>query len=75
MVIAHRLSTVVDADEIIVLDEGRVAERGSHAALLARRGIYAAMWTLQAEQREEEESHLSQFREPGGLQPRQPIAI
>ncbi len=54
LVIAHRLSTVVDADEIIVLADGRVAERGSHAALLARRGIYAAMWTLQAEQREEE---------------------
>ena len=48
--IAHRLSTVVDADEIIVLEEGRVAERGSHAALLARGGLYARMWTLQAEQ-------------------------
>ena len=54
LVIAHRLSTVVDADEIIVLADGRVAERGGHAALLARRRIYAAMWTLQAEQREEE---------------------
>ncbi len=53
LVIAHRLSTVVDADEIIVLVDGRVAERGSHAALLARRGTYAAMWTLQAEQSEE----------------------
>jgi ABC-type transport system involved in Fe-S cluster assembly fused permease/ATPase subunit len=47
-VIAHRLSTVVDADEIIVLEDGLVAERGSHAILLARDGLYARMWTLQA---------------------------
>jgi ATP-binding cassette subfamily B protein len=50
LVIAHRLSTVVDADEIIVLRDGRVAERGRHAALLARDGLYARMWALQAEQ-------------------------
>ena len=50
LVIAHRLSTVVDADEIIVLQEGRVAERGTHAALLAEGGLYARMWALQAEQ-------------------------
>jgi len=48
LVIAHRLSTVVDADEIIVLQDGQVAERGSHAALLADGGLYARMWTLQA---------------------------
>jgi ATP-binding cassette, subfamily B, heavy metal transporter len=48
LVIAHRLSTVVDADEIIVLQDGLVAERGSHAALLLRGGLYARMWTLQA---------------------------
>ncbi len=48
LVIAHRLSTVVDADEIIVLDDGLVAERGSHAALLAKGGLYARMWALQA---------------------------
>jgi ATP-binding cassette subfamily B protein len=48
LVIAHRLSTVVDADEIIVLQDGRIAERGSHAALLTRGGLYARMWTLQA---------------------------
>ncbi len=53
--IAHRLSTVVDADEIIVLRDGRVAERGRHAALLARGGLYARMWALQAEQETEAE--------------------
>jgi ATP-binding cassette, subfamily B, heavy metal transporter len=55
LVIAHRLSTVVDADEIIVLADGRVAERGRHAALLARDGLYARMWALQAEQETERE--------------------
>ncbi len=48
LVIAHRLSTVVDADEIIVLHDGEIAERGSHLALLAKAGLYARMWTLQA---------------------------
>jgi ATP-binding cassette, subfamily B, heavy metal transporter len=52
LVIAHRLSTVVDADEIIVLQDGLVAERGSHAALLAANGLYARMWTLQATERD-----------------------
>ena len=54
LVIAHRLSTVVDADEILVLAEGQVAERGTHAQLLAEDGLYARMWALQAEQREPE---------------------
>jgi ATP-binding cassette subfamily B protein len=44
LIIAHRLSTVVGADEIIVLDRGVVAERGTHDALLARGGLYANMW-------------------------------
>ena len=47
LVIAHRLSTVVDAHEILVLDAGRVVERGTHAELLARDGRYAQMWRLQ----------------------------
>jgi ATP-binding cassette subfamily B protein len=52
LVIAHRLSTVVDADEIIVLAEGKIVERGTHRELLAREDIYAQMWALQAEQEE-----------------------
>jgi ATP-binding cassette subfamily B protein len=50
LVIAHRLSTVMDADEILVLDQGRVIERGRHAALLAGGGAYAQMWALQQQE-------------------------
>jgi ATP-binding cassette subfamily B protein len=49
LVIAHRLSTVINADEILVLDQGRVVERGNHAELLARGGVYAALWNRQRE--------------------------
>jgi ATP-binding cassette subfamily B protein len=47
LVIAHRLSTVVDAHEILVMEAGRILERGSHATLLALNGTYARMWALQ----------------------------
>jgi ATP-binding cassette subfamily B protein len=56
IVIAHRLSTVAHADEIIVLDQGAVVERGTHAGLLARDGLYADMWARQAQEAEEMEA-------------------
>ncbi len=66
LVIAHRLSTVIGADEIIVLDKGVIVERGSHAALLARNGVYAAMWNRQrqAEQAREALKRAEEEAEP-----------
>jgi ATP-binding cassette subfamily B protein len=55
IVIAHRLSTVISADEIIVLKDGQIAERGTHASLLGQRGLYASMWDRQREATEAEE--------------------
>ena len=52
LVIAHRLSTVVDAHEILVMDQGRIVERGTHQALLAKHGKYAEMWALQQQSSE-----------------------
>jgi ATP-binding cassette subfamily B protein len=52
LVIAHRLSTVMNADEILVLDGGRIVERGRHRELLERNGAYAQMWSLQQQERE-----------------------
>lgn len=55
VVIAHRLSTVVDADEIIVLEKGEIAERGTHSDLIQKQGLYASMWDRQREATEAEE--------------------
>ena len=51
LVIAHRLSTVVDADQILVMEHGKIVERGTHPQLLAESGVYAHMWTLQQKER------------------------
>jgi ATP-binding cassette subfamily B protein len=66
LAIAHRLSTVVDSDEIIVLEHGRVVERGTHQDLVRRGGVYAHMWTLQQEER--------RVNAERGLQPPQAVA-
>lgn len=55
LIIAHRLSTVVEADEILVMEGGRIVERGRHPELLAKNGVYAHMWALQ--QQAEAEDH------------------
>ena len=55
LVIAHRLSTVIDADEILVLQAGVIVERGRHGELLNRGGAYAEMWTRQQEAAADEE--------------------
>jgi ATP-binding cassette subfamily B protein len=60
IVIAHRLSTVMDADQIVVLDEGRVAERGTHAELLRKNGLYAEMWQRQQSEAEQEQAEAAE---------------
>ena len=62
LVIAHRLSTVVNADEILVLDKGVVAERGRHEALLARGGLYAGLWNRQRQLAEAQEKLIQADR-------------
>ena len=64
LVIAHRLSTVMDADQILVMDQGQIAERGTHRELLERGGLYAQMWLLQ--QQEEAEREKAEAVKPRG---------
>ena len=61
LVIAHRLSTVIDAHQILVMDGGRIVERGSHQELLSREGVYAHMWALQQAEQAEEEALSAAF--------------
>jgi len=67
VVIAHRLSTVINADEILVLRDGLVAERGNHVALLQMDGLYAQMWSRQREATEAEEKLLETANDPDGF--------
>jgi len=72
LVIAHRLSTVVGADEIIVLDKGKIVERGSHSELLKTKGVYAAMWNRQREADKARET-LKRAEEEEGISLRIPV--
>jgi ATP-binding cassette, subfamily B, heavy metal transporter len=76
LVIAHRLSTVVDADEILVLDHGTIVERGRHSELVAKGGQYAAMWNKQKEAAAARERLRAAERDPdvGPEFTREPIA-
>ena len=58
IIIAHRLSTITDSDKILVLDEGRVVETGTHRELLARHGLYSKLWEAQKREQDESASKL-----------------
>lgn len=62
LIIAHRLSTVINADEILVLKSGRIIENGTHTELLRKKGLYASMWNKQLEASQAEEK-LRKMRE------------
>lgn len=68
LVIAHRLSTVINADTIIVMDKGRIVERGTHMSLLNSGGLYAGLWTRQREA-DEARRKLAEAVEDGALRP------
>ncbi|XP_068960568.1 ATP-binding cassette sub-family B member 6 isoform X2 [Petaurus breviceps papuanus] len=66
IVVAHRLSTVINADQILVLKDGCIVERGRHEALLARGGVYADMWHLQQQGQDEEATEITNSQPPKG---------
>jgi len=74
LVVAHRLSTIVGADEILVLDQGLIVERGTHQELLARHGLYASMWNRQREAQMARDI-LAEVEEPQGGRDRGPPGV
>ncbi|MET0605144.1 MAG: ABC transporter ATP-binding protein/permease [Beijerinckiaceae bacterium] len=74
LVIAHRLSTVVNANEILVLDQGQIVERGSHQQLLARGGVYQALWSRQRAVAEAEET-IKRARDAEGASLRVSLSV
>jgi ATP-binding cassette subfamily B protein len=67
LIIAHRLSTIVNANEILVLEHGRIVERGRHDDLLAQRGLYAQMWSLQQQEHELQKAERRAAMQPVNL--------
>ncbi|WP_409562913.1 ABCB family ABC transporter ATP-binding protein/permease [Hyphomicrobium sp. MC8b] len=70
VVIAHRLSTIVHADMILVFEDGRVAEQGTHAELIAKNGLYASLWARQRQAEKAREDLAHALEEAGELPPR-----
>jgi ATP-binding cassette subfamily B protein len=64
VVIAHRLSTLAEADRIVVLEGGRVVDHGTHTELIARDGLYKRLWAIQAELEDEERAALAEEPAP-----------